>query len=185
MKTRLLTLVLLASLSACMQYSMVEVRKQKIGEFYSVEPVVRWSKWSGGVIDYWTIDGPALQSLRLYKGVKDGQPLRSIHGKDNLPTFSSDMRASEVLEFVVDSFSNYDFNNVEATNLRPAKFGAKPGFRFEMRFQSAQGLEFDGLAIGTVSDGVLYMIIYTGARDHYFPKYRDQVEQIIASIETT
>ncbi len=185
MKARLLTLVLLASLVACAQYSLVEVKKQEIGDFYSVEPVVRWSKWTGAAVDYWTVDGPSLQTLHLYRGVKDGEPLRTVPGKGNLPTFSSDMRASEGLEFVVDSFSAYDLNNVDARNLRPANFGAMPGFRFDMRFQSASGLEYDGIAVGTVADGVLYMIIYTGARAHYYPKYLEEVERIIASIETS
>ena len=184
MKARLLTVALLATLAACMQYSLVEAKKHKIGEFYSVASEIRWNKWTEGKIEYWTIDGPALQSLLLYKGIKDGEPLRTVRGKDKLPKFSSDMKASEVMEFVVDSFSNYALNNVEASNLRPSMFGSKPGYRFDLTYQSSEGLEFDGIAIGTVADDILYMIIYTGARAHYFPKYKGQVEQIISSIET-
>jgi hypothetical protein len=29
----------------------------------------------------------------------------------------------------------------------------------------------------------LYLILYRGAKEHYFPKYREAIEKLIASIE--
>ena len=72
---------------------------------------------------------------------------------------------------------------VQASKLRPAQFGSVPGFRFDLTFLSKSGLEMDGLVAAAVIEDKLYLILYTGARIHYYPKYRDHVEQLLASIE--
>jgi hypothetical protein len=72
---------------------------------------------------------------------------------------------------------------VESNNLRPAAFGRLPGFRFDLSFLSPEGLERDGIVVGTINEDELYLILYLGAREHYFPKYRIHVEELIASIE--
>jgi hypothetical protein len=95
------------------------------------------------------------------------------------------MQASEVSEFVVDSLSRLGNGEVEARNLRPASFGSLPGFRFELAYLSKNGLAFDGMAVGTVKGGVLYMVLFAGARSHYFPKYKDAVERLFDSIAFT
>ena len=41
----------------------------------------------------------------------------------------------------------------------------------------------DALVAGAAIEDKLYLILYTGARIHYYPKYRDHVEQLLASIE--
>jgi hypothetical protein len=93
------------------------------------------------------------------------------------------MQASEVSEFVIDSLSRLGKNDVEAKNLRPANFGSLPGFRVELAYLSKNGLAFDGMAVGAVNEGVLYMIVFTDAHGYYFPKYRDVVERLFDSIE--
>jgi hypothetical protein len=40
-----------------------------------------------------------------------------------------------------------------------------------------------GLAAGAVIEDALYLILYTGARVYYFPKYRDDVERLLGSIQ--
>ncbi len=41
----------------------------------------------------------------------------------------------------------------------------------------------DGLVAGAAIEDKLSLILYTGARIHYYPKHRDHVEQLLASIE--
>ena len=53
-----------------------------------------------------------------------------------------------------------------------------------MSYTSSEGLWFDGLAVGATIDDKLHLIVYTGARQYYFPKYRDEVERMIGMIET-
>ncbi len=197
-------LLLLGFLSACgIQYSLVETERQEIGRTYSVEPQIQWSKQTVRVAvnpraeetgedtrefhayEVWTVNGPQLESLLLFTGVQDGNPLfpRTELEERRFPVFRGTMQASEVLEFVVDSLSRLGNNEVEARNLRPASFGKLPGFRFELSYLSRNGLAFDGMVVGTVSGGVLHMLLFTGARGYYFPKYRDTVERLFDSIE--
>ena len=57
------------------------------------------------------------------------------------------------------------------------------GFRFELGFMDENGLKKEGAVIGTVADESLYLIIYTGVKIHYFPKYSREFETIVSSIK--
>ncbi len=67
--------VLLATLAACAQYSLVEAKKQKIGSAYTVEAQIAWNKHSEGKVELWTVDGPALEAVRFFKGLSAGDTL--------------------------------------------------------------------------------------------------------------
>lgn len=197
-------LFLLTVLSACGgQYGLVKTDRQEIGQAYSVEPQIEWSRQTVRIVvnpragdvgentrdfhayEVWTVDGDQLDSLFLFEGVPDGDPLfpKTELEKRRFPVFRGTMLASEVSEFVVDSLSRLGNNEVEARNLRPASFGSLSGFRFELAYLSPNGLEFDGMVIGTVNAGVLHMLVFSGARSYYFPKNRDAVERLFDSIE--
>lgn len=179
--------LLLAALAACAQYSLVEAKTQKIGGTYSVDAQIPWSKHSDGKLEIWTVDGPGLEALRFVKGLGDGDALFSrplfTPKEIEFPTYRTGMSASEIMEFVVDSLSRAGAADLQATGLRPAQFGSVPGFRFEMAFVTAKGLEMSGFAAGATIEDKLHMILYTGARTYYFPKYRDEVERLVGSIE--
>lgn len=196
--------LLLMMLSACGgQYGMVETDRRVIGQAYSVEPQLEWNRLTNRnpvnprgkdtgdnprrfhSYEIWSINGFRLDSLYLFQGVPDGDPLflTTESQKRGSPVFRGTMQASEVSEFVVDSLNRLGNNAVEARNLRPAGFGTLPGFRFELAYFSQTGLKFDGMAVGTVNRGVLHMILFTGARSYYFPKYRNVVERLFESIE--
>jgi hypothetical protein len=63
-----------------------------------------------------------------------------------------------------------------------ARLAHRRGFRFEFSYLSKQGLAIGGFAVGAIIDRRLYLIIYSGAREYYFPKHRDDVEQIVSSV---
>lgn len=186
MRRKLTLIILLAALAACTQYSLVEVKNQTIGGAYSVDPQITWSKSTEGKMELWTIDGPGLEAVRFYKGLGDGDTLLKPKDKTvKLPKYEAGMKANEIMEFVIDSIARGGAGEVGSSNLRPAQFGAVQGFRFELTFLTSEGLEVDGLAAGAVIEEKLHLIIYTGARAYYYPKYRDAVERMIGSIETT
>lgn len=178
---------LLAVLAACAQYSLVEANKQKIGGTYTVEAQIAWSKHSEGKVEIWTVDGPALEAVRFFKGLDDGDSLfkrpRGSGEKVKYPTYKTGMTPNDVMELTVDSIARAGAGEVQASKLRPARFGSVQGFRFELTFLSKSGLEMDGLVAGAAIEDKLYLILYTGARIHYYPKYRDHVEQLLGSIE--
>ena len=177
-------LALSIALAACSIYTLVdEDTRQSIAGRYSVDPQVAWSRVNQSGVELWTVDGPALESIRFYPGLRDGETFMTARDRTELPAFRADMQASEIMEFVVDSIARAGAGQVQATGLRPMNFGPLPGFRFELSYLTDNGLEMQGLVAGAATDGELHLIVYSGASLYYFPKYEDDVERIIDSIE--
>lgn len=177
-------LLLGSLLSGCVAtgYTLIEPRRTAIGNLYTVEPQIAWSSLKRGKVELWTVDGPALEAIRFVSALSDGDGLFEEKGKEKGPTFKREMTATEIMEFIVDSVAGSGAEKVEATGLRPQKFGNVEGLRFEMRFVTRRGLEGEGLVVGAVVQEKLYLVMYSGARAHYYPKYKDQVDRIIESI---
>lgn len=173
--------LLLLSLAGCAAYSLVPPARQQIGGAFSVEPQIAWSKQSMSEFEIWTVDGPLLQTLRLYPGLEDGEALFD-KDPEELPVFRDDMLAGEVVELIADSLTRNGASNVRSYNLRPASFGDRPGYRVELEFLSERGLAMRGLAAGAVVGDRLYLILYVGAASHYFPKHERDVERLIESV---
>lgn len=185
MKRFFAILVTLTVLGGCAAFSLVDAKQQTIGNAYTIKPGIQWSKVADGKVEVWTIDGPGLEAVRFYSGMEAGDRLFTASKDTKMPTYDPAMKASDVMEFVVGSIARGGAGNVEGTALQPAQFGAASGFRFDLSYTSSEGLWFDGLAIGAIIDGKLHLIVYAGARQYYFPKYRDEVERMIGTIETT
>ena len=184
LRRRAAFLFLCALLGACAQITLVEPKRHKIGDAFSVEAQIAWNRFPADKTEVWTVDGPRLQALRFFKGVEDEEPLLEASEDAKLPLFRATMTPNEVMELVVDTFSRSGASQVEARGLRPADFGDAPGFRFEFTFLDGEGLETEGMASGAVIEDRLYMILYTGSRVHYFPKHKNQVDKLLDSVET-
>lgn len=208
MKRNVLVLALALAVTSCAYYTLVKPERRAVGNLYTVETQIAWSKATEGRIESWTVDGPLLESVRFLNGLKDGDSLLKTTTKETkLPRFRSHMTPSEVMEFFVASVksigggleaahlaagrvssaavqrASINAATVKATNLRPTSFGTLPGFRFDLSFLSKEGLEREGMVVGTIHEGQLYLIIYTGTREYYYSKYREEVERIVSSIE--
>jgi hypothetical protein len=176
-------LVLCLALFACKTYSLVSPGTHEIGDFYSVQSTIPWSKAKIKDTELWTIEGPFLQSLRFTHGTADGQPLFPVPGeKGQQLLYRSSMSETEIMELVVDTLARLQNGSVLPSGLEPTPFGARQGFRFEVEYLTPEGLPCKGIAVGTVADDKLYLILYTGARDHYFDRYAPRVEEMIGSI---
>ena len=185
MKNRISICLVALLLSSCAYYTLVETQRQKMSEVYSVDPQINWSRSKESTVEVWTVDGPFLQAVRFFDGVADGDGLfRTTDPTKKFPVFHADMKATEIQEMVVDTIANMGAGNVQASNLRPFKFGALPGFRFEVEFLSDEGLELEGLVAGATHKQRLYLIVYSGTRAHYFGKHKDDVERMLSSIQT-
>jgi len=182
--TSRLALILCCSLlSACATYSLVAPGRHSIGGFYSVQSSIPWSRAEIEDSELWTVDGPFLDSMRFTRGVADGQPLFPVPGEDNQQLrYRAGMSETEIMELVVDTLARWNFGSIEPSGLEPASFGGREGFRFQLAYLTSEGLPCRGLAVGMLAGGKLYLILYTGARDHYFDRYLPRVEEMIASI---
>lgn len=175
-----LTFALLVA--GCATYSLIEPKRTAVGDLYTVEPQIRWSATRIGRAEIWTVDGPSLQAIRFVKGLGDGETLFEGKTQAKRPQFKKDMSASDIMEFVVDSLSVQGSQKIAARSLRPVPFGNNPGFRFEMSFVSREGLDQEALVEGALIAERLHLIIYSGARAHYFPKFKPEVERLMESI---
>lgn len=169
-------------LAGCAAYSLIEPRRTTIGDLYTVDPQIPWSSTSDGKVERWTVDGPTLQVIRFVKGLDDGEVLFKGKDKEKTPKFKKHMTPTDIMEFVIDSVTLIGAQKVETRNLRPEKFGNAEGFRCEMRFVSAGGIEYEGFIVGAVINEKLHLIMYTGTKAHFYFKHKDHVERIIGSI---
>lgn len=191
MRVPTVLLAVLLSISGCAPYALIEPTRTRIGESYSIDPQIKWTSLrEGGRTELWTVDGPALESLRFVKDVGDGQSLlgravvvdeRQV-SEDKQPRFRAAMTPSEVVELVADTWSLFGAAKIRATGLRPAKFGTADGFRFELAFVWDDGVEAEATAIGAVIKQRLQLIVYSGTRLYYFGKYRLTVDRLVESI---
>src|SRR5262245_61587867 len=181
---RYLGVVLLAlAWAGCAPFTLVEPKRTAIDDLYTLEPQVQWSAVERGKIVSWTVDGFPLEAVRFVKGLNNGESfLVEQARRPKPPTFRAEMTPSEVMEFVVDSWSLAGAQQVKASNLRPHKFGSLDGFAFDMDYLLRNGLEAQGMVAGAVAKGKLHLIMYTGARRHYFPKHKSDVDRMIDSI---
>lgn len=179
-------LILLVALSACETFSLVTTERRDMGGF-SVEPQIEWSAREQAGIEIWTIHGSGLEAVYFAEGIADGDPffeLKLGESDNQLPRFRSAMTANEAMEFIVDTISISGAGGVRATALRPFAFGSYPGFRFDLDYRTADGLEGRGRAVGAIIDDKLYLLLYLAAAEHYFEFYASPVERMIESLKT-
>jgi len=207
MKRMTSILIVLVLIGGCTHYTAVPAQRRAIGSLYSVKSNVAWSQADEGGIQVWTIDGPLLQALRFVT-LNDGDTLFRSYDKDaKLPRFRAHMTPNEVVEFFVASLKSVSGGvdthqlakgmvhpagiragsinaaTIDVKNLRPADFGRLPGFRFDFSFLSKEGLERQGIAFGSIHEGKLLLMVYSGTREYYFDKHKQDVEAIFSSVE--
>ena len=173
-------------LAGCAHYSLVEPRPRTVAELYTVDPQIRWSAATNGKGELWTVDGPGLEAVQFVNGVADGEPwTQTAAGAADTQkrlTFRATMTPTELAELLVDGLTSNGAQHVMVTDLRPHQFGSVPGFRCELAFTSKGGLAKQGLAAGAVVKERLYLVLYTGAKLHYYEEHRNDAEKLIQSI---
>jgi hypothetical protein len=169
-----------ATSGAAPSYTLVEPHPRVIDTFYTVDPQLTWSSSTSGKVETWTVDGFVLHSLRFFKGIGDGEAMFTVPKKDDRPVFRTAMTPTEVVEFVAESVFG---PRVPPRNVRPAPFGGRPGFRFEMDYYTRDGVHRQAIAAGTVLSERLHVIVYDGTSLYHFGKYRAEAEHIMESVK--
>jgi hypothetical protein len=176
--------LLVLVLAGCSPWRLSEPGKRVDLGFYSVDPQIVWNITPRGAGEDWTVDGWALHSVTILKGVKDGNTLwPKLADAKNPPVFSKEMTPHEIAELLAGSLTLLGARKPRITALRPQAFGTLSGFRFDLEYADQSDLEIQGLAAGIVHEERLHLILYRGVKEYYFPKYRDPVERMIASIQ--
>ncbi|MEN8260731.1 MAG: hypothetical protein ABFS02_09130 [Pseudomonadota bacterium] len=182
--TRIVLLTMLSVLFAACASSiqMVGPGRRDIASLYSVDPQRSWSAQTSRDEEIWTVDGPALQSIRFVKGLKPGDNLFGSRKSKSAFTYKTGMNSHELMELILDSFRAGGMQQVEASLLQPFDFGGREGFRIDFTFMMPNSLEMQGIVFGAEIDDRLHLIFYYGTRQHYFEKYREQAERLAGSI---
>lgn len=189
----LLCLVVLV-LTGCTPTTMVrpEDGLQEVADTYRVEPGIEWSRQHWRNLETWTVDGPQLQQLYFYEVRQTGDTLIaerfgqnvSARERERWPRFREGMTPHDVAELVTASLAQQGALDVRATNLRPARFGGRPGFHFDLHFLSPTNLDYRGLVTGHIdAEQRLYLVLYFGTEVHYYGEYLQAVESILTSLE--
>jgi hypothetical protein len=191
MKTILRTALVAAAfltLAACAGVTSAPVGAFQVGQGYQVTLGREWSDISNIMtgrpknVRLLSVDGPLLNRLYLTDGLAPGEFLVKPARKERpTPTYRAGMAATELVEFVADSVSALDYERVETSNLRPARFAGADGVRFDISARTTEGLDIAGTATVAELGGKLYVVLYLAPREHYFQASLPEVEQIIAS----
>lgn len=207
MKRMILLAMVLVWIGGCTHYTAVPAERRTIGDLYSVKSNVAWSQADEAGIQLWTIDGPLLEALRFVTLSEGDTLFRTTDSDAKLPRFRAHMTPNEVVEFFVASLKSVSGGvdthqlakgmvlpgqiragsinaaSIDVKNLRPADFGKLPGFRFDFSFLSKEGLDRQGIAFGSIHQQKLLLMVYTGTREYYFGKHKQDVEAIFSSVE--
>ena len=151
---RALALGTVLGLAACASYTAIDANTQvAVGDGVTVSPQINWGKapFPGFQGTLWTEDGASLDSLMFFTGIAPGKPLIDINAVSNkeLKFYQAGMLPDDVMELLSTNFSKLGYQQIHTGNLRPSPFGSADGFRFDMSFTTADGLQMKGAAIFT------------------------------------
>lgn len=184
-RVALLALLLLA-LPGCVSDRVRPGEAVTLGELTLTSPL-GWSQRGYGRERYWTIDGPALNSIAIFQNVREGEHLLLLprgRRRDEGAIFRAAMSEAEVQELFADALQALGLVNVSASGLRPAPFGSRPGFRFELSYDTPRGLTYRGLVLAEIDGGTLSYLVYDAPAEHYFERDVASVETLLGSLRT-
>jgi hypothetical protein len=190
-----LSCALFLLLASCGVAPITVVGKPVAVKDLSLTSTIPWNQFGDSRMRLWTIDGGMLNSLRVFADIKGGEhiflaPKGRAERKGEGLLFRSDMSELDVQELIVDALKSYDAVNVRASGLRPAKFGSRAGFRFDVEFESGSGLslgnrgglQYKALVLAETQAGNLSYLYFDAPAEYYFDRDKAAVEQIFSSL---
>lgn len=178
--------LLVLALPGCVSDRVRPGEDVRIGEITLTSPV-GWSQRGHGRERYWTIDGPALNSLAIFQNVREGEHLLLLprgRRRDEGAIYRAAMSEAEVQELFADALQSLGLLNVSTAGLRPARFGSRPAFRFELAYDTPRGLRYRGLVLAEIDGGTLSYLVYDAPSEYYFERDLASVEALFESLRT-
>jgi hypothetical protein len=154
-----------------------------------VTPSIDWNRLSGRIgkrTERWTLDGPQLNEVTFFGGVRDGEPLVKERSKkrDPLPKFTSSTLLVEVPELLEGTYRTHKkFARYETKKVEPTTFLGNEAVYFEFEFADDDGLTRKGEATATIIEGELYMVVFEAPRLHYFGKTIELFRALVSTAQ--
>ena len=183
---RLPVLAVILLTAGCAQVSLVEAGKPAdVGNGVTVMPQTQWNQIKTDHI-LWTTDGPSINQINFYTGVKSGKPLVTIVGvKDkDLGAFDAKMLPNDIEDLVVATMGKQGYQNVRPGNLTPCPFGGITGFCFDLEFSTSDGLQMKGMTMARKRLDMLDVFLFEAPSEYYFGALSPTVSKLFASAQT-
>jgi hypothetical protein len=190
---KLLLLLLLCSLAACVSAVKVESGERAVGERLVFNIDGAWNQINApgiGPAQIWTMEGLPVDQLLVYSGIKDGEAISAsgvnVAGNSSDSArksfnFRSSMQPDEIVS-LFEGMLTRDGSTFKLDKLEPAKFGGGRGFRFDYSVtRKIDSVQLSGIGYATVDKGQLFAIVYLAPRLTFFPRHKAKVEQIAQS----
>lgn len=178
-----------AALSACaVMPEAVDPGPYESEAGFTVTLEESWSRWPSQINpatqgEYLTQDGVLLNRLHLVT-LKDGETLlRPRRVEVNPITYQASGSELEIVDLVTASLSQAGYNEMEASNVRPAMIDGRDGMRFALTGKWTNGLDVRGDVAAVARASQLHLIFFLAPALHYYDELAGDVDAIIASVD--
>lgn len=151
-----------------------------------VTTTLDWARYKGSRQETWTIDGTALNQLRIIREIKPREHVfllgKERKNQPQRPWFKPGARPDELQELLLAALREQGWSEVEAEGLRPARLAGADGLRFEFRMAQANGLRYGGMAAMAESNGLLTLVYWQAPMEYYHGRDDAAVSALIDSL---
>jgi hypothetical protein len=186
---RTLALVaLLLALAACAGSGgrLVKPGPNPAGGRLMIDSEMEWTRMSASRYQLWTMDGELLNRLYLIPRVREREFIflgqRQTRRRPDGAFYHRGLRADELRDLILDGLRASGTADVEATNLRPARFGNRDGLRFEFSLANPEGLRYQGMAAAFEHEKGLALAIFLAPGEHYYPRDAEKVSKMLETL---
>lgn len=184
---RLVIHLLILMLAACASGGpLVTAGRTTAGSHLSIDAGMEWTRMGDLREQLWTIDGPLLNSLHLIPTVRERDFVflgrRQTKRRPDGAFYHRGMRPDELRDLIADGLREAGAVNVTTANLRPATFGDREGFRFEMTLDSESGLKYRAMAAAFEHEKGLALALYYAPAEYYYPRDAAKVDLMLDSL---
>ncbi|WBY02192.1 hypothetical protein PE066_01270 [Ramlibacter tataouinensis] len=191
---KLLPLLLAVLVAACANIAKVE-GEQLVNQRMAIQLAEAWNKVSvpGDSQPYerWTQEGLSLDELRLWAGIRPGQPLMTLppgnvpagQKAPRVPTYAAGM-APDQLVSLFESVYSADGSLVSVTRVEPAQFAGERGVRFEFTVvRKRNDLQMSGVGWVSVRKDELFAASFVAPRLAFYPRLLPKAEAVARSAQ--
>jgi hypothetical protein len=179
---------LLPALAACAGGGgrLVKPGPNPAGGRLMIDSEMEWTRMSASRYQLWTIDGELLNRLYLIPRVREREFIflgqRQTRRRPDGAFYHRGLRADELRDLILDGLRASGTADVEATNLRPARFGNRDGLRFEFSLANPEGLRYRGMAAAFEHEKGLALAIFLAPGEHYYPRDAEKVSKMLETL---
>lgn len=194
---RLVLLLPALLLAACANVTRME-GEQVVNDRLAVHVGEVWNRvsdpWDAPPYETWTQEGVPLDHLRLWGGVRPGQPLmtrpvifsRAADARQpRVPTFRPGLSPDKLVSLFEELYSNAGV--VTVTRVQPAMFAGQKGVRFEFTLErrrddlSMQGVGWVAVRADPTWGEELYAATFVAPRLAFYERLLPMAEAVVAS----